>query len=509
MPLTIPSPILGLSTGKPGEFIDQRATPDCQNVQFNRFTIGKRVGTSVFGSSGLGERVLALPELTLGINKFPVRIGPTKIQSYDSGTDAWSSIASAALTADDTYTVSYCFPNLSGSKVLVYTNYIDAVRKWTGSGNDADVGGSPPLAKFCVAFGPYLVLLNVIDSGNNLYSRVQWCDTGDIETWDSGNAGFVDLIDDEQAITGAGIFGEAIAVHKNSGIYLGYLVSSSGVFQFDRKSTGVGAAVGATIKTLPTGLQAFLATDGLRMFDGSTTTLIDADIHDEIRETVNPQYLYKATATVVPELDEYWLAVPIGSQSEPSTVYKFNYKTGQVYKDARTNVTSFGVMTNTTQRTVDDVSTAVDSTPGNYDDVYYLNLNPIVTFGYSDGTTEKRSGIFSDNGEAIDGYWTSKDYTYADFGGDDPGHFMRFNQIQVWAKGTAMDVAYSIDAGLNWTAIATLTLSSDFPTDDAPAYGYFDVLSTKIRFRFRNNLSNGWWNLKQFQIAASIREARR
>lgn len=503
--INVSMPIIGLSTGKPGEFIDKRSTPDCKNVEFSRFTISKRVGELPLGDSA-NQRILALGELERATTRYIFRIGTTKFEEYTAG--AWTSRANAALTGSESEVVDYTFPLLSSQKILVYTNGIDAIRKWTGTGNDANLGGTPPIAKYVLAFGPYLVLAYVYDSGNPRESRVQWCDTGLIETWAGGNAGFVDLIDDQQNITGLALYSDGITVHKDNCIYVGYLVTTSEVFRFDRRNTGVGAVAAATIKNLPDGRQIFLARDGIHVFNGVTAPLLDADIMDDIREMANPQYIYKATAKLVPEKDEYWVALPQGAQTEPETVYKYNYRTGQVHRDERSGLTTFGAFQATDQITIDEISTAIDAYPYRFDDVVNLALAPTVSFGHSDGTVTKRGGVFNDNDVAIDGYWVSKDFTGEDYGLEDPGILIRWNGMEVWAKGTAVTVSYSTDGGTSWTTIKALTLSGDYPSDSAPARLYFDVVSSKIRFRFQNTADNSYFALKQFIPRGTMREAR-
>lgn len=506
----IPLVTKGLETGKPGEFVDSRGTPDCLNMGFSRYTIAKRIGESALGDD-LGERIMALPELKVGTTTTLARIGLTAFEAYDAINDVWEDAASAPLTGDEANTIDFTFPLLGGVKILVYTNGLDAIRKWTGSGPDDVLGGSPPKARYVIAFGPYLVLANIVDGGNNYYSRVQWCDTGLIETWSGGNAGFQDLIDDEQDITGLALWGDAIAVHKSNCIYLGGLVTTSAVFQFVRKATGAGAVAGATIKNIPGGPQVFLAKDGIRTFGGGNEApLLPADVQDDIREGLNPAHAYKSCAVVVPEKDEYWVAMPIGSQTEPETVYVYNYKTGQVYKDSRTNLTCFGMYTNTSQQSIDDISTPIDATPGRFDDVTNLSLNPLIVFGHSGGETTRRQGIYTDNEGPISAYWTSKDYTGEDFSEvDDPSVMMRWQGLQVWAKGTGVTVAYSINGGSTWNTIKTLELDSDYPSDDAPDVAYFDVVSSRIRFKFSNAEADGTFALKQFQMEALTRENRR
>lgn len=503
----VPLPIAGLDTSKPGEYIDARSTPDCSNMELNRSIIRKRLGTVVLGSS-LGERIMAYGVLQLQTSIYVVRCGLTKVEVLNQASRTWSSIAHSVLTGLVTDRFDFAFPVLSGSKIMVFTNGVNNIRKFTGSGNDADLGGSPPLALFCLAYKGYLLLAYVTSGGNVYTTRVQWSDTGAPETWGSGNAGSVDLVEDEPDITGVGAFGDFVTVHKETSIYVGYLVTTSDVFRFDRKATGVGTVSHDTIRSIPTGEQAFLAGDGIHLFNGITAPLIQSPIMDEMREQMNPQYIAASWAVVVRELDEYWVGVPIGSDTEPTTIYKYNYRTGQVYKDNRANICACTTYKKTTQLTWEDKTGTWDSDTTAWNDVIYLALNPTVILGDTSGNSTERSAVTDDNGVAVSSYWISKDFSIADIAKDEMGRMVRWSSIQAWAKGNTLQIQYSTDAGSSWTNITTLTLSASYPGDDVPLYGYFDVVSTQIRFKFSNAVVGESFVLEKFIIEAIPREVR-
>ena len=507
--LNIPLPSKGLMVDRPAEFVDQRSASALKNLETNRGIIRKRGGTSAVGDS-LGERIQRYFELQVGNQTRLFRVGLTEIEVLNKSTLVWSSVASAPLNGSVDNQVSYAFPLLSGEKIAVYTNGTDAIRKCLISGNDSALGGSPPKARYVQAFGPYLVLAYVIDSGTNYYSRVQWCDTGLPETWTGGNAGNTNLLEDPDDITGLGVFGNSLTVHKQGAIYVGNLVTTSEVFRFDRCATGVGAVAGATIQNIPSGEQIFLASDGIHLFNGVTAPLIDSPVQDELRESMNPLYLYKAQSVFVREIDEYWVCVPTGSDTEPQTVYRYNWRTKQMYKDVRTNLTAIGISVNTQEDTWADRAIAWDSDTTNWDSIQNLSLNPIVVFGDSSGlSTRRTSNSNNDNGTAIEAYLETKDFTGEDFGVPDFGVMMRWKGLGLWAKGNTMKVYYSTDEGSTWNLVENLALSSSYPSDSAPLPSYFDVVSSQIRYRFYNGVAGESFTLKKYMIEASRREARR
>ncbi|TXH47459.1 MAG: hypothetical protein E6Q97_27110 [Desulfurellales bacterium] len=510
--LNIPLPSKGLVVDRPAEYVDQRSASSTRNMEFYRGIIRKRAGSSPLGSS-MAERCMRLFELQVGTQTRLVRVGLTKVEELIKSTSVWNDVkGTVTLTGSEDDPLSLAFPILTAEKIAVVTNGIDPIFKIGISGNAALLGGSPPLARFVRSFGPYLVLAYVVDGGNTYYNRVQWSDTDSPEVW-SGvgtNAGSTNLLEDPDDITGLGIFGNFLTVHKTTSIYLGQLVTTSDVFRFDRKSTGVGCAAEATIANIPSGEQIFLGTDGIHLFNGITAPLIEAPIQDELRETINPNAIKRSIGMFIDDIDEYWVAVPIGSDTEPSTIYKYNWRTQQVYKDVRNDCTSMSLYLNTLSLTWDESVGTWDTQTGRWDSVTSLSLNKVVVYGYASGATEKRAvGIVTDGGAAIDSIWETKDFTATDFGIPDIDKMMRWKGLEVWASGNSVSIDYSIDGGESWTTATTLTLGSAQPSDSSPLQVYFDCVSSSLRLRFSCPGIGDTFSLKKYQIEATPRESRR
>lgn len=506
--LNIAIPSGGLEVDTPAEFIDERSISNCQNIEIYRQLVRQRQGGDTIGAA-LGERIVGQAELEVNLQTYFVRVGPTAVQVINKSTLVWSSIAHAALTATEDDQAYFAFPLLSNVRTMVFTNGVDAIRKYNGTGNDADLGGTPPKCKYLIDYKGYLVLAYVIDGGNIYESRVQWSDTGDIENWTTGDAGSTNLLDTSLPITGIARFGDFLCVHKEKDIYLGQLVSSTDVFSFTRKETA-GTVAQGSIQNLPDGTQIFLARDGLRLFNGVTSTLVPSSVNVELRDFLNPNQLVRATSIIVNDLDEYWVGVAIGDQEEPETVYKYNYRTGQMYKDVRTGLMSMALYKRTASETWDEDPDPWDGDTTRWDSITELALHKQVALGFANGLTVLRSSSVSDSGTAIDSIWDTKDFTQADLDESlDIGNMLRWTKLDIWAKGSSLTVYYSTDSGSTWTSIGSLTLTSDYPGDDAPAFLYFDVISSKIRFRFRNSTVDQSWTLKQYTIDWVGREVRK
>lgn len=499
-------PTLGIDKEIPPEYIGERSTPNCKNIQIENNIIKKRLGMTVLGTAPMANGpVLAVTELYSGGVRYVVRIGIRKAERLIGNT--WTDITPATqLSGTSSDMFSTTIPILAGARILVFTNYIDAIKKWVPIGNFADLGGVPSglRAKYVLAYGVYLILAHINTGSLTVGNRVQWSDTGAIETWTGGNSGSVDLVEDGNNITGMNIFGSYIAVHKETSIYLGYMVNTSDIFIFDRKYTGVGTISNNSIQNLNTGDQIFLANDGIRIFNGLSTNLIPSGINNEIAKTINYKYLSNCWSVVVPEINEYWLGIPTYGDI-PSEVYKFNYKTGQAYKDNRRIISAVGKYLKTTDITIGEMTGMIkDWDSKRFSDVYPESLNSIIIFGDRDGNTferEKESSpeykdMYQDGGStAIDAEWETKDYE-----GKDPGRLCRWIEMQIWAYGSSVSIKYSKDSGMNWSSPISITLAGDYPTDDSPKFAYFDVVSSKIRFKISNATAGETFALKKMTV---------
>jgi len=495
----------GLDISKPAEYLSETASPSNQNFRVDRSLLVKRTGTTQIGTviGGSDLPIMAGKELIRQGTRYNVRIGQDNTERYNAGTSAWIDITGGhTLTGAVTDLVDVATPLLSGAAILCITNGVDSIKKWTGTG-DLDELTTNPIAKYIQEYKTYLVAAN-ISGGTDIAQRIQWSDTANPSEWNLGNAGTVDLTEDAEDITGLALFGDYLCVHKKSSIYLGSLVSSNDIFHFDRRSVEKGTIANATIVNIPTGEQVFLAEDGLRLFNGVSAPLVDSKINDEIRDGINQEYSYKSWACLVSEQDEVWIAIPIGSQTSADTLYKYNYTTGIIYKDVRSNITCSWRALQTGDVTWDDISTAWNDYYGRWNDSYLNTSFALIFLGSSDGYTYKIDNTVQDDaGTAIEAFWESKDYI-----GEDVGQLCRWSELHLWASGSSVKIEYSINGGTNWYEVSgsPFTLDNDFPSDTSPDIFYFDVISSKIRFRFSNSNAGETLSIKQFFIGYKLRE---
>ena len=103
----------------------------------------------------------------------------TKAYKLNTLTAAWDDITGSALTAGIYNNISWTLHK----DVLIFANEVDGVRKWTGTGNTAAIGGSPPTTASLVKhFEGYLFLGDVTVGGTRYPARIRYSDDYDA-TW--------------------------------------------------------------------------------------------------------------------------------------------------------------------------------------------------------------------------------------------------------------------------------------------------------------------------------------
>lgn len=493
----LPIPILGIRTDKPGTLIDERETPDCQNVRIERQQIKKREGWSQIGvvSSGI---IQYLGEFNReGVDYF-FRITPTKFNWWNNPAAAWTDYTGTALTGSAIIPVSAAVTKLSGKNILVFTNYVDAIRKWETGGNTAALGGSPPIPKFLLGFNRFLLAAYIKDGADIYPERVQWPDYDDPETWTeatNNNAGSYDL-DDGFPITGLFRLGSNVIVPKTDSIWLGYLTGDDRVFQFDAVERRLGFLVGNTIQVIPGGLALGLSKHGIVEFNGLRARLAVPGIFEDIRDYTAPNLVNQSFAGIVAELNEYWLFIPLTGQSYPTRLYRYNYVTGQVYKDLVTNITAMGLMTQLSRTLIDDMTGTIDSYTGIIDQIIQESFYPLVILGDSSSKCYKLDYDLKDEaGTAISAYWCSADIVA------NPGYYSHYTELFFEGKGDTVVISYSTDEGTTYTTLETLTLTSSMATHFIPC----DILAEKLRIRVANAVSGENFTMRNLYYKPPVR----
>ena len=489
-------PVKGVDWSQPATFIDDRAGFP-QNMRFLKNEICKRPGKTLYEDAAIaGGQIMGFGVLELSTLKYLLRVSKTTLQKYNTSTLVWDTISATAFSGGDEDFFS--FANVAESKFLVLTNGVDKIRKWTGSGNNTALGGNPPLAKYCTYLSPYLLLAYLTEGGSIYPWKVAWCDTDAPETWAGGNAGSALISNEPSAIQNIMKLNEYVALYKEESLWLGRKVETSDIFIFDCMKTGVGLGSPRALVDFE-GQHAFMGVNDFYVWNGIREESIGGPIRDQVFSTIDRGKIKRCFAIHIKNLWEVWFFVITSGQTCPTTVWKYNYRTGFWYYDTCSNLTAAIVWKKIATESWDDDVGTWDAAVDTWDDGTSIIDWEESVFGNSSGNAMRLDySTPNDLGIAVSAMFETKDYT-----ADSLEFLKRWLQLDVWARGSVgakLYVDYSTDYGDNWTNIpynssqAYITLSATTELFRM----YFDVLGDHIRFRFRNAESGEFFYLRNF-----------
>ena len=430
---------------------------------------------SLTRSNPTDERIMHFDNLYLSDGtEYLVCFTPTRMYVYDSG--VWEPAAGSRLFTGD---LDDQFSTVSFENLLIITNGQDTVKKWDGT-TMAALGDlstiSLTAAKVVTAYNSRLILGNTVEGATACPYRVRWSATGEEEHWDPStypDAGFVDLIDTPDWITGFATLVDRLFVFKERSIWELLPTRDLQVFETRLVIDGIGTYSESTIVSLGDVL-IFFGTDDVYLFDGATLKSVGENIFPWFYTTgekkVNASYLNRTASVYVEELGDYILCLPtIGD--DPDWMVRYNVNE-EHWTQRDKSATSFGFYS---QVDMTDWSEATGYWDNSQWDVDWSSKllppgAPITLIGRSDGLIEKDDRLQTSS-ELMT--WETKDFVF--------GHSERVVAISVKCKGNGdFTIWYSTDQGRTWADSKTLTPdSSDFKTEK----WYLNVTCDQIRFR--------------------------
>lgn len=497
-------PAQGIDWSLPSTFIPDQSGYS-KNVRFLRNEIVKRPGKTIYGSAIEGGQIMGLSKLELNTGtKILVRNSKTRMQKYNTTTQAWENISLAVFTGgDDEF---YSYTNVTEEGLLIITNGKDAIQKYTGSGPVASLGGNPPKARYVSYLSPYLLLGHVDDNVINSPWKIQWPDTGNPESWNTGNAGSLILSDEPSPIKNMMKLNNYMAVYKEEALWLLQKVSTYDIFIPVCIKTGMGL-ISSRCVVEAEGQHYFMGVNDFYVWNGGNPESFGRAVRDELFNRINRNKIDRCFGLHIHSLKEIWFFVVISGEDWPTEVWKYSYINGFWYYDTCSSLTSAILWEKTAVITWDNMVGTWDATSGNWDSrSSSLEFEQIV-FGDSSGNTNYLDySTTNDNGTAVESIFESKDFT-----GDQLEFNKRWLQIDIWAKGSQdakLTVDFSTDYGITWKNVRYD--SSTIPIILTPYYSkyslFFDVTSDVIRFRFKNSESNEVFYIRNFYPYYRIQE---
>lgn len=175
------------------------------NCDFSEIGALKRFpGYTTYGTGLDASAVLGLYDFktVAGATKW-LAITGTVIYRDESGT--WTSTHTGLMTGKE---ATFC----THLDTVIMSNGTDVMHKSTDGTTWADLGGTPPVAKYILTFNNSIYALNI----SGATSRMQWSDDGTIETWTATNIQDIATnIGVGDQITGGAVNNNSLIVFKN------------------------------------------------------------------------------------------------------------------------------------------------------------------------------------------------------------------------------------------------------------------------------------------------------
>jgi len=371
---------------------------------------------------------------------------------------------------------------------FIFSNGVDAIQKWTGSGVAADLAvtfaAGALLAKYVTEFKNHLVLGNTTEVGNSYPQRVRWSDTAKPDDFDNNNASYADLAGDD-FITGLIKFrGDYLIIFKERTVWMITATGDSDVFDLSQIIQHTGCPAGRTARNI--GTEAFfLGWDDVYAFNGvEARSLTTKRVRNQLMNSIDPEHIARSFAIHFGEYDEYWLFTPKTGSTYPDQVWVYNYRENAWYR--HTLAVSMSCHTPyfiDDTRTIGDLVGSIGDQLWRIGDRGFVAYAPSMFLGDVDGNVYVADpGNNNDNTTAVAGWFTTKDFILTGLQAR-----QRCLRLDVYWQGAGLTVAYSIDSGLTW-----VNLESDLDANNVVARDsiYFRVDCERIRFGFLNNTSD-------------------
>lgn len=237
----------------------------------------------------------------------------TKLNLLNNTDLSWTDVSQAATTYSSTSSERWRFAQYGQYVVAVNANDNPQVYQLGVSTAFADLGGTPPKARFVAVCGDFLFLSGLTDHPN----RVQWSALNDITGWTPGtnSSDYQDFAYGE-AVMGVTAATNPIIIHKHAVTYGTFVPGSDVIFTFQKIMDQRGAAAPYSICTR--GQRTFFAdAGGFYMVgpDGSETPIGKEKIDRTVFQTIDGATLYDIVGEIDPFYSRVYFAVRYMSTS--------------------------------------------------------------------------------------------------------------------------------------------------------------------------------------------------
>lgn len=331
----------GLNSNAATNTIGKDQMSDAQDVYLVEGDLLKRPGSRTLNASAISgtPAVTGITDWqTAAGQRYQVVTAGTKIfQTADLGTTLTDITGAVSITSGATNQSTWASLN----NILVRCGGPDVPIKWTGTGNAANLGGSPPTGNLCYTVNNFLFISGV----SSLPSRVYYSNVIDPETWGASN--YVDFRkDDGDKVTALSGMDQSLVIFKRNSIgkFDTTSLTISGSTTLGPLYTsvpGTGCVGPTALDVLPDGKIVFLSTNShVYLYDGSVLEDIGdplppkSNIQDKLNNLVLLQY---TVIRYYPTKKQIWISGINSGSSTNNIILVFDY-TRHVWLAPFTNI---------------------------------------------------------------------------------------------------------------------------------------------------------------------------
>jgi hypothetical protein len=318
---------------------DPRETASLDNVIVRNGVVQGRKGINEFDditSADADTPILGLMDYynTTDATSSLLRMTPTKVRKWNSSTHAWDDITGDALTGDSTVRPQFCM--VGELNTLAFTNEgQDRPRKYSGSGNTAVWGGTPPYCKAIEYYVGFLALGNISTDGST-FSPL------DIILSDDPDATWTECSDTDQFVTtmtldespgeirALKVHGRALHAYKADCIVSVLFTGGPTRFQRQKMDFPMGILAPLSLQGIGEFGHIFVATDrNLYINDGNAIKPLPRNVQKSLQETMSASMAPKVRSMVDLNTETYILGYQRDGSTYLDALLEYNYRTGE------------------------------------------------------------------------------------------------------------------------------------------------------------------------------------
>lgn len=327
--------------------------------------------------------------------EYLVAANTTRFFLYDSADGYFKdSIGSDVFTG----TESDLFWMWPAGDILVVTNGVDVIKKYTGSTDTlanmtTTIGAGPSTvsaARIAILFRNRIIYMNNVEGGTSFPLRARWSRAGAYETLDTADS--VDAPSELGTIVTAGFIAERLFVgFENGWMELVYTGDSRELFRFDKTTYVRGS--NAKLGTVPDGQRLLSRTpSGIEAIDPNSQYKADIAIPDYVinrLSTNDADFTYGFRN--LPNRQIWWSVVNTVSEDEtprPNEIVVAQYQEDERFRWSRFGVgfNCFTEFRSQSTPTWDDIDANWDDYGFNWDSSAGIAGFPVTLCGHNDGT---------------------------------------------------------------------------------------------------------------------------